>query len=122
MASVMVVDDEPSLRTLTRLMLARLGYNVSDVAEGITGEAMALDLKPDVILLDIMMPDQDGFTTCQHLRANGYTGKIVFVSALTDYEGTAKAAAYGADGYIEKPLTVDILRQQMAKLLPSNAA
>ena len=68
-----------------------------------------------------MMPDQDGFTTCQNLRANGYAGKIVFVSALPDSDGTAKATAHGADGYIQKPLTLDMLRTQMAKLLPAAA-
>jgi two-component system OmpR family response regulator len=117
MTSVLVVDDEPSLRMLTRLMLLRLGYTVTEAVEGKQAEVMALETKPDVILLDLMMPDQDGYTTSKHLREQGYTGKIAFVSALSDTGDKQKAHNNGADGYIEKPLAMATLKSQMENLL-----
>src|SRR5260221_13432594 len=117
MTSVLVVDDEASLRMLTRLMLLRLGYIVTEAVEGKQAEALAIETRPDVILLDLMMPDQDGYTTCRNLREKGYTGKIAFVSALSDSEGKQKARNSGADGYIEKPMSMATLKSHMENLL-----
>ncbi len=122
MTSVLIVDDEPSLRMLTRLMLMRLGYIVTEALEGKQAEVMALETRPDVILLDLMMPDQDGYITCQHLREQGYTGKIAFVSALSDSEGKQKAKNSGADGYITKPMSMAVLKSHMETLLSIQVA
>src|SRR5258705_3622033 len=122
MTSVLVIDDEVALRVLTRVMLTRLGYQIAEAAEGSQGEAMAIEARPDIVLLDLMMPGQDGFTTCQNLRTRGFTGKIVFVSALADPNTIAKAAGFGADGYLEKPVTMGSLRTQLDSLLTPQAA
>ena len=122
MTSVLIIDDEPALRGLSRVMLTRLGYQIAEAAEGSQGEAMAIESRPDIVLLDLMMPGQDGFTTCQNLRTRGFTGKIVFVSALADPNTIAKAASYGADGYLEKPVTMGSLRTQLDSLLTPQAA
>jgi CheY-like chemotaxis protein len=122
MTSILIIDDEPSLRIVTRMMLTRLGYQIIEAAEGPQGEALAAESNPDVVLLDVMMPLQNGYTTCENLRAQGYGGKIVFMTAVVDANKAGTAALYGADGYLEKPVTIAILREYLGELLTSQAA
>ena len=110
MLGVLVIDDDPDMRLLTRRLLTMLGCQSFEARNGIEGESMALDIKPDAILLDIMMPVQDGYETCKKLRAQGYDGSIILVSALQEQTQKEKAQACGATAYIQKPLTRDLLK------------
>jgi CheY-like chemotaxis protein len=110
MLSVLVVDDDPDMRLLTRRLLTMLGCQSFEARNGVEGESMALDIKPEAILLDIMMPVQDGYETCRNLRGQGYTGSIILVSALQEQTQKEKAQASGATAYIQKPLTRDVLK------------
>ena len=116
MLSVLVVDDEPNLRLLTRRMLTRLNCESIEASNGIQGEELALEHKPDLVLLDIMMPVQDGYETCAHLRTRGYNGVIILVSAISELEGKSRAAEIGANAYIPKPMTLDVLRLHLQHL------
>lgn len=110
MLGVLVVDDDPDMRLLTRRILTMLGCQSFEARNGVEGQNMAIDVKPDAILLDIMMPVQDGYETCKNLRTQGYTGSIILVSALQEKTQQEKAHASGATAYIQKPLTKDVLK------------
>jgi CheY-like chemotaxis protein len=103
MQTVLTVDDDPFLRGLLVLMLAKLDYQPIGVSNGIDAERMIAGLHPALVLLDIVMPTQDGYETCRHMRASGYRGSIVFLSAQPI--APEKIQASGADGFIQKPIT-----------------
>jgi CheY-like chemotaxis protein len=102
MSTILIVDDDPAVRLMTHLLLTRKGYSVLEACDGMEAESVVNGVSPALILLDIMMPAQDGFETCVHLRAKGYRGQILFVSAFPDMDNE-KAKHYGANGYIPKP-------------------
>ncbi len=110
MPSVLIVDDDADLRLLTRRMLGKMGCEVVEASNGSEGEAKALELAPELILLDIMMPGQDGYETCAHLRSRGYCGTIVLVSALQQASVVTHIERCGANAYIQKPISREMLR------------
>jgi len=110
MPQILLIDDDPNIHSLTRVMVQKLDCQLLSAFSGSEGESMALERKPALILLDIMMPNQDGYETCQHLRRQGYRGAITMVSALQEATGTKKAKEYGANGYLNKPISASLLR------------
>jgi DNA-binding response OmpR family regulator len=114
--TVLVIDDDDNLRSLARLLLTAMGHQVILVPDGIQGEAKALEVRPDLILLDIMLPDQSGYQTCANLRAKGYTGRVLLISAMHELEGRRRASECGADGYIQKPITRYVLKSYLDEL------
>ncbi len=110
MLGILVIDDDPDMRLLTRRLLSMLGCQSYEARNGVEGETMAAEVKPDAILLDIMMPVQDGYETCINLRSNGFGAPIIMVSALQEKTQAEKAQSAGATAYIQKPLTRDVLK------------
>jgi two-component system response regulator YcbB len=110
MTTVLVVDDDPGMRMIASRYLQNMGCEVLEAINGSEGEHTALAQNPDLILLDIMMPVQDGHDTCTHLREKGYTGAIILTSTLHTTLGTHKAMEYGANGCAQKPITRDLLK------------
>ena len=103
---VLVVDDtEPNVRLL-RALLKGAGYEVVTAASGTEGLAAAAQENPDLILLDIMMPDLTGFEVCQRLRAVPETAQIpiIFLTALHEMEDHMKAVDVGGDDVLTKPI------------------
>jgi DNA-binding response OmpR family regulator len=103
---VLVVDDtEPNLKLL-RALLKGAGYEVVTAANGTDGLATAAQENPDLILLDIMMPDLTGFEVCQRLRAAPETSQIpiIFLTALHEMEDHMKAVDVGGDDVLTKPI------------------
>ena len=120
MARVLIIDDDESLRKMIRFRL-RNSYEVLDTASPENGVTLALQQKPDVILVDLMMPGQTGFGVCQTLTALSFTELIpVFVMS-----GAPKALykdfcrTLGAKGYFEKPIDFDLLEKELAAVLSS---
>ncbi|HLY26050.1 MAG TPA: response regulator [Aggregatilineales bacterium] len=111
MASVLVVDDDPDLRFLMEEALSTLNCQTETASNGTEGEAKALQMQPDLILLDIMMPMQDGYATCVHLRAKGYKKPILLMSAMPEETGRQKARDCLATGYVQKPITRETLQR-----------
>jgi CheY-like chemotaxis protein len=103
-------DDDPIMRYITSFMVQKLAYHPVEATNGREGEYLALQLHPLVILLDIMMPVQDGYETIRHLRARGYSGAITITSAVPEAEGATQATDCGAKGYLSKPLDFELLR------------
>ena len=102
---ILVVDDEPSLLEVMKTNLEIEGYDVVTAMRGETGLSSALVDEPDVILLDIMMPDVDGWEICRRLRFDPRTKYIpvIMLTALDETENVVRGFESGADDYLAKP-------------------
>jgi len=108
---VLVVDDEEHNRDLLRDSLEALGYEIGEAADGKQAFQSVLARQPDVILLDIMMPGQDGFEICQQLKNDPATSAIpiLMITALSDREERVAGVAAGANDFLTKPLDIQDL-------------
>jgi len=103
--SVLIVDDETSLRTLVRANLEVDGFEVSEAVDGIQAMEMLKENRPDLILLDIMMPGKDGIEVLEDLAADKELSEIpvILLTAKGEQEDLERGAALGARGHITKP-------------------
>lgn len=122
MLGVLVVDDDADMRLLIRRLVTMLGCQSFEARNGIEAETIAANTTPDAILLDIMMPVQDGYETCAKLRAQGYTGTVIMVSALQEQTQIERAREVGANAYIQKPITREVLRMHLDRLKSQQTA
>ncbi|MBE9103450.1 response regulator, partial [Nostoc cf. edaphicum LEGE 07299] len=106
-ANILVVDDTPDNLRLLSAMLTQVGYEIRRVINGQTALKTAQAAPPDLILLDIMMPEMNGYEVCQHLKALEKTRDIpvIFISALDEVFDKVKAFAVGGVDYITKPFS-----------------
>ncbi len=106
---VMVVDDTPANLRLLAQMLSQVGYDVRVANSGAAALRAAKTITPDLILLDVMMPDMDGYQTCQELKMNDRTREIpiIFISALDQLESKMRGFSLGGADYITKPFQVE---------------
>ena len=119
---VLIVDDDPVVRKLTREMLSKITDAVHAVSCGLDAIRVAPQLDPDLILLDVTMPDMDGFEVCQKLRADPRTAEvpIIMVTALNDRESKLRGLEAGADDFISKPYDRMELRTRVRTILKVN--
>ncbi len=103
---VLIVDDEPDILDLLDYNLSKEGYRVKTASNGKKAVDLAAKFLPDLILLDIMMPHQDGVETCRQIRENPdlYNTFIVFLTARSEEYSEVAAFDTGADDYITKPI------------------
>ncbi|MFY0650541.1 MAG: response regulator transcription factor [Cyclobacteriaceae bacterium] len=103
---ILVVDDEPDILDLLKYNLEKEGYSVQTALDGIKGVELAKDFLPDLILLDIMMPKQDGVETCRQLKEVQELSHtfIIFLTARVEEYSEVAAFDSGADDYITKPI------------------
>lgn len=103
---ILVVDDESDILELLKYNLSKEGYKVKTASNGIKGVELAKEFLPDLILLDIMMPKQDGVETCRQLRDTPELASafIVFLTARSEEYSEVAAFDMGADDYITKPI------------------
>ncbi len=115
---VLVVDDEPNIVEILTYNLQKEGYEVASAEDGIKGVKMALKFQPDVILLDIMMPNQDGVETCLQIRQIPELKHafIIFLTARMEEYSEVAAFDVGADDYITKPIKPRALMSRIAAL------
>lgn len=116
MKKILVVDDEPSLRDLVELVLKREKYEVVTAADGKTALAMAEAFKPDLILLDIMLPDMSGHQVCKQLNTNKRIPTIM-VTARHETIDKVLGLELGADDYVTKPFEIMELLARIKALL-----
>jgi DNA-binding response OmpR family regulator len=104
--SILLVDDESQTRDLLRLMLKRDGYDVYEAEDGYDALKQVKILVPDMVILDVMMPDIDGITVCERIRADEETAEIpvVMLSARTHLSAVEKGVLAGATRYLTKPI------------------
>jgi two-component system KDP operon response regulator KdpE len=105
---ILVVDDEPQIRTLLRKTLGRAGYRVVEAANAREALAARAIDRPDLVLLDLGLPDRDGLELVAALRGDGGPG-LVIVSAREETEQKVAALDLGADDYVTKPFDTDEL-------------
>ena len=115
---VLVVDDEPDIVEILKYNLQKEGYDVATAEDGIKAVKTAIKFQPDVILLDIMMPNQDGVETCLQIRQipelkHAY---IIFLTARMEEYSEVAAFDVGADDYITKPIKPRALMSRIAAL------
>jgi two-component system, OmpR family, alkaline phosphatase synthesis response regulator PhoP len=115
---VLVVDDEPDIIDLLKYNLEKEGYEVETASDGIKAVKTAVKFKPDVILLDIMMPNQDGVETCRQIRdiPELKSTFIIFLTARSEEYSEVAAFDVGADDYITKPIKPRALLSRIAAL------
>jgi signal transduction histidine kinase len=107
-ARILVVDDHPDNLDLLEVVLERQKYRVFRAASGTEALNCVAEVSPDLILLDIMMPDMDGYEVCEHLKKNAETQNIpvLFISALNDARDKVRAFQVGGMDYITKPFQI----------------
>jgi diguanylate cyclase (GGDEF)-like protein len=121
---VLVVDDDPSLRMVMVAALKKFGFDVTDADGGRSGLALFNSKKPDIVLLDVMMPDMDGFEVCKKIRnfPDGRYTQILMVTGLEDIESTRRAFDAGANGFVTKPLSPAMLGHRVQYMLRAGNA
>ena len=117
--TILAVDDDPMALDLIKAVLAAAGYAVLTAVNGKQGLDIAIKSKPALILLDIMMPEMDGYSTLSNLKANAATAKIpVIMVTAVGYELNKQLAQnQGASDYITKPIDIKDLRQKVKQYI-----
>ena len=116
-ARILVVEDEPSMREALHKCLAGEGYRVITAENGEKGLQAALHEKPELMLLDIMMPRLDGFAVCAELRRLGNPVPVLMLTAKGRVEDRVHGLDAGADDYLMKPFSTDELLARVRALL-----
>lgn len=116
---VLIADDEPNIVISLEFLMKREGHRVSVARDGDAALAMIRDLKPDLVLLDVMMPGRSGFDVCQAVRSDDSLAgtKILMLSAKGRDTDVAKGSALGADAYMTKPFSTKELAEKVRELL-----
>jgi two-component system, OmpR family, response regulator len=114
---VLVVDDEPNIRELVQVALKFHGCSVSAAASGRDALRQAEASRPDLIVLDVMLPDIDGFEVCRRLRAAGNEVPVIFLTARDTSSDTVTGLAIGGDDYVTKPFSVEALVARVRAVL-----
>jgi two-component system KDP operon response regulator KdpE len=102
-ATILIVDDEPPIRRLLRTSLASQGFQVSEAADGRGALAEIARSRPDLVILDLGLPDMDGAEVIRTLRGDGNAVPILVLSSRADEKGKVEALDLGADDYVTKP-------------------
>jgi DNA-binding response OmpR family regulator len=114
---ILIVDDEVNILMSLEYLLKRKGYQVFIARNGSEALALADENKPELVLLDIMMPDVDGYEVCQKLKAKPHPPKVIFLSAKSKKTDLEKGFEVGADQYLVKPFSTRNLVQEIKNLL-----
>jgi len=119
MKKVLVIEDNDNNMYLMRFMLEKNGYRVIEAGDGLTGIKMAFEQKPDLIIMDIQLPDINGLEATRRIRQSDIAGSIPIVAVTSyamvgDREQTLQA---GCSGYIEKPINPETFIKELQKFL-----
>jgi putative two-component system response regulator len=116
---ILIVDDESGARAALEFLLRREGFEVRDAADGATAIQECATFRPDLILLDIMMPGMDGFEVCRHIKATPETRltPVVLITGLTTTEDRIMGINSGADDFLSKPIDLNELLARTRSLL-----
>ena len=106
---LLLVDDEDNLRSMLQAALRHMGFDVHPVASGREALDAVHTVRPDLIVLDVMLPDLDGFDVCQRLRTTGDRTPVLFLTARDATEDKVRGLTMGGDDYLVKPFSLDEL-------------
>jgi DNA-binding response OmpR family regulator len=117
-SKVLIVDDEPNIVVSLQFLMRKAGFETSVARDGDEALAEVERFRPDLILLDVMMPRRDGYEVCQQLRSAGWTDlKIVMLTAKGREAEVTKGLGLGADAYVTKPFSTSGLVETVTRLL-----
>jgi DNA-binding response OmpR family regulator len=117
-SKVLIVDDEPNIVLSLEFLMKQQGYETRVARDGDEALAEVERFRPDLVLLDVMLPRRDGFDVCQRLRADGWSElKILMLTAKGRDVEIEKGLALGADGYVTKPFSTAELVTRVANML-----
>ena len=108
MPRVLIVDDDPAIREVVRFALSRAGFDTLEAADGAAGLAAAREASPDLVVLDVMLPEMDGTEMCRALRASGGAAAaipVLFLSSRDDEVDRIVGLEIGGDDYLTKPFS-----------------
>jgi two-component system, OmpR family, response regulator len=108
-AHLLIVDDEDNLRSMLAAALQHHGFSVTTAANGRQALEVIPKDRPDLVLLDVMMPDLDGFEVCRRLRTEGDRTPVLFLTARDSTEDKVRGLTLGGDDYLQKPFSLDEL-------------
>lgn len=114
---LLVVEDEKKMAGFLKKGLTEAGYSVDHAGTGASAEALAVENTYDCVVLDVMLPDQTGFDTAASMRRDGYSGPILFLSALSGTKDKVRGLDVGGDDYLTKPFSFDELLARVRALL-----
>lgn len=122
-ATILYVEDNPDNRMLIRRVLAADGFTVHEAASASEALAKLQTLRPDLILMDINMPEMDGYTLTAHIRELPHLGSIPIIALTANVMkgDKEKSLQAGCDGYIQKPIDIDTITSQIERFLKRNA-
>jgi len=116
-AQLLLVDDEDNLRSMLQAALRHNGFEVATASSGRDALAAMATSRPDVVVLDVMLPDLDGFDVCRRLRADGVHTPVLFLTARDATEDKVRGLTLGGDDYLVKPFSLDELVARVQALL-----
>ncbi len=114
---VLVVDDEDNIRFMLDAALRHLGFEVSTAATGREALSAVAQWKPDAVLLDVMLPDLDGFEVTRRLRSEGNRTPVLFLTARDGTEDKVRGLTLGGDDYVDKPFSLEELVARVRAVL-----
>ncbi|MCO8126542.1 response regulator transcription factor [Acidimicrobiia bacterium EGI L10123] len=114
---LLLVDDEENLRSMLTAALRHHGFEVVAVADGREALAAVPTARPDLVVLDVMLPDVDGFEVCRRLRADGDHTPVLFLTARDGTEDKVRGLTLGGDDYLVKPFSLEELVARTQALL-----
>jgi DNA-binding response OmpR family regulator len=119
MAKIMVVDDDEDFTNLYKTSLRLSGFDPTAVNQSTAAVEMAYLVRPDIFVIDLMMPELDGFQLCRLLRIDPLFKRtpIIIITALTDADSKMAAMSVGANDYLAKPFHIDELKSRIDALL-----
>ena len=117
MAKILVVDDEHSILESLEMFLSEKGHKVYTADTGEEGFALFYSCEPEVVILDIRLPDQNGLDLLSRIQRDGFSSKVIMITAFQDMETAIQAMKTGAYDYIRKPLDVDEIEKAVDRAL-----
>ena len=121
-ARLLVVDDEPNIRELLSASLRYAGFDVATAADGNEAMTAARAQRPDLLVLDVMMPGIDGFEVVRRLRGEGVQCPVLFLTARDSTEDKVTGLTLGGDDYVTKPFSLEEVVARIRAILRRNGA
>ncbi len=114
---ILIVDDEPNIRDLLSTSLRFAGFAIRAVGSGAAAISAVLEEEPDLMILDVMLPDMNGFSVTKRLRESGFTAPILFLTAKDDTQDKVTGLTVGGDDYVTKPFSLDEIVARIRAIL-----
>jgi len=107
--TILIIEDDPTMLEALEGNFEFVGYRVRTANDGKKGIKAALEHKPDLILLDVMLPEVNGYEICRRLRQEGFATPIIMLTAKSQESDIVRGLDFGADDYVTKPFSIDVL-------------